>query len=253
MKRLLVWILWVYIIAASTFCAWAEEKIRITNGEWPPYLSESLPHYGVVSRIVTEAFALEGIQVEYGFFPWKRSFVLAEIGEWDGSAVWLHSPEREAAFFLSDPVIDSNYVFFHLKSYAFDWSTVADLQKIKIGGTLEYNYGEAFEIAEKKGLIRVERIPKDEQNLMKLLNHRIEIFPLDIYVGYSMLRKNFQPNEVQQFTHHDRPLRSDPLYLLLTRKNPHNAQMMIKFNRGLKKLREEGKIKQYLQEAREDG
>ncbi|MCP4162741.1 MAG: hypothetical protein GY760_21990 [Deltaproteobacteria bacterium] len=36
----------------------AEETIRIAVGEWPPYYSESLKHYGPALHVVTEAFAL---------------------------------------------------------------------------------------------------------------------------------------------------------------------------------------------------
>ena len=43
-------------------------SVRLSSGEWPPYTSENLPHFGLASRIVTEAFALKGITVEYGTF-----------------------------------------------------------------------------------------------------------------------------------------------------------------------------------------
>ena len=229
----------------------AEQKIRITNGEWPPYLSQDLKHYGLASRIVTEAFALEGISVEYGFFPWKRAFRLAEAGEWDGAALWLHSPEREALFYYSDPVVDSGYVFFHLKSYAFDWKTVNDLKSHVIGATLEYNYGEAFERAEAEGRINVERVHADELNFAKLLAERIQIFPMTEEVGYAMLHKNFKAEEVAKITHHSYPLRLHPLHLLLSKKKPKNKEYIVKFNAGLKKLRDSGKLEQYLQDARQ--
>ena len=47
-------------------------RVVIANGEWNPYFSENLRYYGVVSRIVKEAFESEGIEVEYVFRPWKR-------------------------------------------------------------------------------------------------------------------------------------------------------------------------------------
>lgn len=227
------------------------DLIRITNGEWPPYLSENLPCRGVASRIVTEAFALEGVTVEYGFFPWKRSLILAERGEWDGAAVWFRSPEREEAFYVSDPVIQSSYVFFHLKNVVFDWRTVDDLRDIKIGATAEYNYGEDFETAEKEGRIAVDRCASDELNFAKLLNGRFKIFPLDMEVGYAMLHKQFKPETVSLFTNHPRPLRRDTLHLLLSKKIEGNRQRIEQFNRGLKKLRDSGRIEQFLEESRE--
>ena len=106
---------------AMTQAASAGETIRITNGEWTPYLSEHLPHYGVSSHIVTEAFALVDVEVEYGFFPWQRSFKLAKSGEkWDGSAVWYYSEERARHFHYSDAVNQVEMAFFHLKDASFD-------------------------------------------------------------------------------------------------------------------------------------
>lgn len=57
-----------------------KDTIRITNGEWPPYLSKKLPHYGFASHLITEAFATVNVEVEYGFFPWKRAFRNAQEG-----------------------------------------------------------------------------------------------------------------------------------------------------------------------------
>lgn len=247
--RFLLTLMGMLIIGACSVMA--EEKILITNGEWPPYFSQDLKHYGLASRIVTEAFALEGISVEYGFFPWKRALQLAQMGAWDGSALWSHSPEREALFYFSKPVVDSGYVFFHLKSYAFDWSSLEDLKNILVGATLEYHYGEAFERAEEEGVIKVERVHADELNFAKLLAQRIQLFPMTKEVGYAMLSKNFSAKDVAKITHHPSPLRMHPLHLLLTRKNPKNKEYIFKFNAGLKKLRDSGKIQQYLQEVRQ--
>ena len=63
----------------------AAPTIRLTNGHWPPYMENTPPHYGVISQIVTLAFAKKDIPVSYGFFPWSRARLLAEKGRWDGS------------------------------------------------------------------------------------------------------------------------------------------------------------------------
>src|SRR5690606_33414885 len=122
----------------------AAEEVRLTNGEWAPYLGARLPHQGVASRIVAEAFALEGVRVKWEFYPWARSMHLAERGERAGTAVWLRSPERERLFFISDPVVESTYCFFHRKDRPLDWQQVSDLKDVRLGGAIGYDYGEAF-------------------------------------------------------------------------------------------------------------
>jgi len=246
-KKVFLSLLFLFFCVSTV---WSQEEIRITNGEWPPYLSKKLKYYGLASQIVSRAFAMEGVTVKYGFFPWKRSYQLAKAGSWDGAAVWFHSAEREEAFFISKPVIDVQYVFFHLKNYSFDWKGIDDLKNIKIGATLEYNYGELFEAAEKEKKIRVYRIPKDEHNFAKLLKGKIHIFPLDLDVGYNMLQKNFSPKQIEQLTYHPKPIRAEPLYLLLTKKVEKNKRLIKLFNNGLKRLKESGKLDEYIAASR---
>ena len=228
----------------------AERIVRITNGEWPPYLSEHLPHYGIASRIVTEAFALQGIAVQYGFFPWPRALASAKTGIWDGTAVWQHSEERERDFYFSEPVFDSGgYVFFHLKKTAFTWSNIDDLARYRIGITNDYFYGEEFQSAVKLGKLAVEGVTSEEQNFRKLLGERIDAFPIIAVVGFAMLNQHFPPSEASRITHHPKILYNKPMFLLLSKKDPRNQKLMEEFNQGLQKLKASGKFDVYLRAA----
>ena len=121
--------------------AQTRDTIRLTNGDWLPFMSKNGPHHGVASHVITEAFALVGVEVKYGFFPWARSLKLAKEGIWDGSAAWWDREERYQYVFYSDPVAPTTVVFFHLKSTKFDWSTYEDLRKFRIGASRGYDYG----------------------------------------------------------------------------------------------------------------
>ena len=237
----------------SLFCGAlaAAESVRLTNGEWPPYLGEQLPHKGVASRIVAEAFALQGIDVAWEFHPWARSLQLAERGQRAGSAVWLHSNEREEKFFISDPVVESGYYLFHRKGYSFDWKQVSDLQGRRLAGTRGYDYGEAFQQAEASGQLRVNRVTSDETAFRQLIAGRVDLFPMDKVVGFDMLHQHFTAAERAQLSFHPKPLRSDSLHLLLSREVAGNAELLERFNLGLAQLRESGKVAQYLLEVQQ--
>ena len=226
----------------------ADEEIRLTNGEWSPYLGQDLPHHGVASRIVAEAFALEGIRVHWQFYPWARALRRAESGKSDGSAVWLRSPEREQAFFISTPVVESGYYLFHRKDHPIDWKAIEDLLPLRIGGAIDYDYGPAFQQAEQDGRLRVKRLHSEKQGLRMLLAGRLDAFPMDKVVAFDMLYSQFSREEREQLSFHPLPLRSDSLHLLLSRKVPGNAERMARFNRGLKALQDSGKVSQYLLE-----
>lgn len=240
----------LFLLIISEF-GFAGDKIRIAIGEWDPYMSEKLQHYGLASHIVKEAFALEGVEVEYGFFPWARSYSIAKKGEWDGTAIWGDKGDRAEDFFYSDKIVDINPVYFHLKSYPFDWNSIEDLQGLEIGASIGYDYGEAFQHAERFGMIQVQRVVKDSQSLRKLLDGRIKIFPIDKEVGYALIQKLFTTDDAKRLTHHPKPvLESDPHYLLLSKKVERNKLLLIVFNKGLRRLKASGRFDQYITASR---
>lgn len=226
----------------------ADTRIRITSGEWEPYLSEYSLEYGLASHIVSEAFRLEGISIEWGFFPWKRSYELARLGLWDASAVWWPTAESRKDFWISEPVVETSFVYFHLKNKPFDWEKVEDLQGLTIGITLGYDYGTAFMRAMQQGQIIVDANSQDELNYKKLLLGRIDVFPNDLLVGSAQIKNTFPPEIAAGFTHHPKEFERSTLSLILSKKTENGRFYLEKFNSGLEQLKQSGKLKQMFQD-----
>jgi len=222
----------------------AQKTIRITNGEWEPYLSQYSYKYGLASHIVSEAFKLENITIEWGFFPWKRSYVLAQKGVWDASAVWWPSPETKENFLVSSPVVKTSFVFFHLKNYKFQWKSMQDVHDQEIGFTRGYDYGKEFMSALKDKKINIQVSNSDELNFKKLLKGRIDIFPNDLLVGSSQIRNNFSDEEAKLFTSHPKQFSKNTLNLIICKHCENGQYFLEKFNSGLKKLIKSGRLKQ---------
>ncbi|MBD9414248.1 transporter substrate-binding domain-containing protein [Pseudomonas sp. PDM16] len=240
-------LLFILLVSSASIA----DELRLTNGEWPPYLGENLPFHGVASRIVEEAFAQEGVQVKWEFHPWARALHNAERGTSDGSAVWLRSPGREEAFFISDPVVESGYYFFHRKDLPVEWGEVGDLQGLRVGGAIDYDYGEAFSSAEQDGVLRVRRLSTEEQGLRMLLAGRLDVFPMDKIVAFDLLHNRFTRDERAQLSFHPHPLRTDSLHLMLSKRIVGNEEKLQSFNRGLRQLRDSGRVAQYLLEIQQ--
>lgn len=217
--------------------------VRLTNGHWPPYMENTPPHFGVISRIVTLAFAKHDTPVTYGFFPWSRARMLAARGVWDGSVAWTCRPEMLKQFHFSDPIVAHNYVLFHRTSTDFDWDNVKDLESYRIGLTQDYNYGEEFEEAVAAGTISADVTTSDQANLRKLAAGRIDLFPMEPAVGMGMLKKL---NLSDKITFHTTPLQSDYLYLILSRRVPDSERYLEAFNEGLNELRESGRLEELI-------
>lgn len=221
------------------------QELTIAVGDWPPYLSENLKHNGIVGHLLSDVFSEAGYDVTLTFFPWPRAYSAAKIGKQNMTGVWMHKPEREKDFYYSDPVLNEQFVFFHLKTTQFNWDTLDDLKGMVIGGGSEYSYGTEFDNALEAGLISIERVPTKLQNWRKLLLGRIAVYPEELNVGYSSLKQHYPQDKADFFTHHPKPLLNNLSYLLFPKSSSKSLQLIKVFNKKLKEFRESGRYDQY--------
>lgn len=239
----------VMAIVFLTGPAVAQDMVSVTNGEWPPYFSESFKCGGVGTKICTEAFALEGGRVDYAFMPWKRALEMARMGRFDATLGWRKTEEQQKDFYYSDSVLETDIVLFHRLGSSFDWESSDDVGRMKIGATLGYLFVDVLEAAAEKNGGEVEFAPTDELNFAKLAAGRIDVFPCDLSVGYYLLRTKFLPGTADSIQHHPRIFASYPLHLLVSKKTPNARAIVERFNKGLARLRESGKYDQYMEES----
>ncbi len=137
-----------------------------------------------------------------------------------------------------------------MKNYGFDWSKIEDLEKIVIGGVIANTYGEKITKMEKANRILIDRVATEEQNFKKMLSGRIDISPVGLAFGNSILHKTFNDQQIEKITYHPKPLRVSYYRLALSKKIERNKRMLQLFNQGLKKLKASGRYEQYFNESR---
>lgn len=236
-----------FLILAIGFMATfaSAEKITLANGDWAPYMSKDLKMHGYMSHIVKEAFASEGVEVNYVFLPWKRGFEDAKAGKYQGSLIWGFNEERAKDFLFSDPVAQLGTSLFHLKSKAFDWSTPEDLKNLKLGGVVGYAYG--VEDLENKGVIKILRISSADANYRKLASGRIDIVLEDTEVGHGLVSKLGLANTV---TAHSKTLKPRKYSVIISKKVANAKHLLEAFNKGLKTIKSDGRYQKFVEASR---
>ena len=184
-----------------------------------------------------------------GFFPWSRAMKLAPEETWDGTAVWGTNEERLRQFHFTDAIVPTTYVFFHLKTTPFNWTSFDDLSDLRVGGTVEYFYSDAFEAAKFAGVLRTIRGRSDEAGLKNLLKGRIDVFPGEVMVTYEQIRDTFSDRDAALFTHHAKAIVDKPMFVLLSKNVPGNERMRDRFNQGLRQLKAGGRYDQIIADA----
>jgi polar amino acid transport system substrate-binding protein len=239
----------LFSLAFATHGAGNDETIRITTGHWPPYLDEERPGGGFLAQLIREAFAHEGIRVEFSYFPWSRALALVKSRDYQASAVWSCTRERKREFVYSAPILPYQYVFYHREDMAFDWGSLADLKGMIVGLTQDYSYGQTLSAATESGLLITDVTTSDKANFRKLLLGRIDLFPMDPVVGEVMIAEQLGPVARSRLDFHPKPLRTALYHLLFPEDDPESGRLKRAFNRGLAQLRESGRYQELIEQA----
>ena len=237
-RSLLARYIFIFSLSAIVSTTIAEQTsssnvVKISAGEWPPFIGQNLENNGFVAEIITEAFASQGYQVQFYFLPWKRAYNDTQQGKYDASAIWMFDEKRTEHFLYSDPVSQEQFVFFHHVDTPFEWKHIEDIKGKHLGGGLGYSYGEQLNKLIEQGHVTMSRVNEPKQNLLILAHKRIDLFPEEVHIGKYTLKQ--QPIEIQrQITYHPTPFLSNDNFLLLPRANTKSEQLRRIFNQGLK-------------------
>lgn len=252
MKRFCEFLLLITVTLAFPKVSFSDNTtITISTGEWPPYLSEKIKYRGVAARIIKESFSLQGIDVKFGWFPWKRSYNNVRNGSWDASAIWAITHKRSQEVLFSDPVIENKTVLFFNKDTFKKWQSIKDLSGLVIGATNGYFNGKEFKKAEEEGLITVERTSIEKNNFKKLAARRLDAVIADIDTGYDIMNRMLTKKQKDAIAVNPKIISSFSNHLVISKKMINADKIVFTFNKGLKQLITSGKVKQYLQESRE--
>lgn len=223
------------------------ETLRMAIGEWAPYTSEANPQGKLAEALVTEALKTQGIDVEYSYFPWKRSYEAVVAGDFDATFPWYNNEERDAQLIVSDePLVQEQEVFFHRTDTDFEWSSLGDLSGMSVGGTIGYSHVQQLEDAG----ISVNTAASDDVNFKKLINGRIDVFPASKIVGNTMINNLFSASKASELTFHPKPLSQGDMYIMFSRNIDGGQRMADAFDEGLTELKNSGRydeiVNQYL-------
>ncbi len=225
------------------------EELILTNGEWPPYTSETFKHGGVLSRLCAEAFAEEGVNVEYEYFPWTRALDMARECDVDGSVAWRKTAEREKDFYFSDPVISEPMVFFHRLGPSFDWETLDDIGSLRVGVVLGYLHSELLKEAVRRNGGKIDFAPSEFLSFQKLIRGRVDVVPASMSVGHYILQTQFTPEMIREIEQHPKSILSGGIHLVIPKSHKDGLELISRFNKGLRKLKADGRYQQYVEES----
>lgn len=234
------------VLALASAGAAADEALPYVIGEWPPYTSESLDGYGFMAKIATAVAREMGMTPTFTFQPWVRSEERVRAGKAFATFPYAITDKRRQDFDFIDPVITSNHLFFYnrrILQTAPSYEKLKDLRSFRVGGIRGYYYTDPLAQAG----VKVDFVPEDEQNLMKLHAGRIDLAVFDSVLGWTLIKKIY-PNEIGDFATLPKPLSVTQMSFMISRTYPGAAQLREKMRQAWHRIKNRDDIRALFQQ-----
>ncbi|RZM81651.1 hypothetical protein C3B51_07860 [Pseudoalteromonas rubra] len=226
----------------------AQEPIRIATGEYPPFTGSQLVDDGFVNHLIRQALAQEGLEAEFVYLPWKRSFQAAQQGQYDMASYWVCEREYQQHFYCSDELYRGQLLlYFRAETPLPQWQTIDDLKPYRIGAILGYEYVPEFRKAMEEGDLDVIMVSNDRLNLNMLLNDRVDLILLSDTAMQSLLTEHFSSLQADKIRAHPKPFLNYQAHVLFPKSLKGSAALRTRFNTGLKKLKASGEFERQWQ------
>ncbi|MBV8659578.1 MAG: transporter substrate-binding domain-containing protein [Burkholderiales bacterium] len=119
------------LLSTSSFAGDVLTPVPMATGEWPPFVSASLPGQGSFVVALRKAMARKGLEPQLTFTSWSRAEHMVASGAVFAAFPYIHNTARAASNRFSAPVMYSHSVIFIRKEDAARLPRIERLDDIK--------------------------------------------------------------------------------------------------------------------------
>ena len=241
MRKTIIMTLIMLVVTAGTVAA--GNTIRITSVPWPPYYGQFLDNYGIGPHVIKAVYEKIGRTPQFNFQAWATALKDGQEGKHDAVCNAYFSEERTKIFFMSDPYLESEIVFFKRKGESITWSTLEDLKPYRIGVVRGYANSEEFDSAD---FLKKKEARSDLLNIKSLILKQTDLIVLDKLVAFQVNNTKLFGREKDAIEPLTPPLYVHKLHLLFSRANPESEKLVKEFNQGLQEIKQDGTYKKIM-------
>lgn len=223
--------------------AWSEpgQSIRLVGFDYPPfYIQNDGITRGIAVDLATELFRRLELSPEMHIYPLQRALNALRDGDADGTMILIKTVERDEFLHFTEPVMTVRGLIWSAadrEGGAVNFEELHDLRGYKIGVTRGYSYGQKFD--ELLKTMDVDVANEDYFNYLKLMSHRIDIFPGNEIVAEGLFKAH--PELRGKFVHSDKSFIEWVLRIAISRKSQY-ASLLPRIEEVLSDMKDEGEI-----------
>ena len=215
------------------------DVVKLTSGEFPPFVGSELKNGGLASEVVTRIFSEMGEQAVISFRPWKRGFSETMTGKYLGTFPYSKNTEREKTLLFSHPIYELEEHFFTMKDAKVKYESEQDLTNLRICKPLGYNLFGLKKLAQEKTIYL--ESPKSMGHCFKMLaSGRVDMVMTNETTGWTYIEDLF--GNRKQFTMTEKSFVKIGHYFIVPKSNQQGPGIIKAFNEILDKLKLNGEI-----------
>jgi sorbitol/mannitol transport system substrate-binding protein len=215
--------------------------ITIGTIEREPYSGAQLPENGYINAVIKAAFATQGYNTKFEFYPVARSNIMLLQGKLDILAPVHFDPKMTHTLTYSIPLNDGQFGFLKAKSTVirdintkgFNWLSGLNVGLVRnspIGQEI-HNYP----------AINIQYVNSDLQNLDMLAKNRVQIIAIDKYTAADLM-VNQRPHLINHYEFVQPVGYHLPFHLVVNRQKFGSSELLQTFNQGLSHIMTNGKL-----------
>tara|TARA_R110000868_G_scaffold258137_4_gene515392 strand:+ start:865 stop:1554 length:690 start_codon:yes stop_codon:yes gene_type:complete len=209
----------------------AQDTVSMACNHFPPLKIEHPVdgYIGADIEVLNSVLALASKKLVTTYFPWKRALLLAQKGDFDGLCSCSYTKDREVDFYFSDEIGRNSIGIYSINKTK--KKGLVSLKGLTIGVVRGYN----LETELRKVSIKT-ITGSSELNLLRMLEaKRIDA----VYAYKTVVSELAKSNEfIRKFNYSE--ISSAPYYTCFSKKKSDSKGLLIKFNKSLKTIKENG-------------
>ncbi len=227
----------------STALYGSEDPLKLVSNDYPPFYSNLLPDYGVVSQLSHEALVRANHKLTHQFYPFSRAVLLTKSGYADGIIGIWYRQSREEWVAYSQPLLSVQVVLYKRIDRDISFEQLSDLNQYTIGVGRGYANPAAFD----KAGLKTEEGSSDSENLKKLYLGRMDLILISQDVAEFLISQSTTDYR-GEFEVIGDPLSVELFHFGISKNRADHNEIIAQFNQSLDEMKRDGSVLKILKQ-----
>lgn len=225
-------------LAAFASVSFANTVQIVTGDDYAPFAAKSLPEGGLTTNVVKQVYKAINQDVKIDWQSWSQGYSSAKSGQYAATFPYGHSPQRDKEFLYSDSLYDMKLMSFSKPGSKLNTADINSFKGKVQCLPADWTPSPKFQALVDSGNLKIQDAKDVNACAQMVVDGKADFFNADPDQGNAAIKK-IGANSSQIVASAD-SVDVKSLHLIAPKSDPKSAEIISKFNAGLKDLKAKG-------------